>query len=304
MNTALGLLTGLFVGVGFVLVRDRFNRNIESPGLSQAYLRLPELGVIPAARLASRRFAWLPATAKVPLQLASGPNGGVSREHATLAEAYRATLTSILLPTMNGEGPRVLVLTSPEAGAGKTTVTSNLGMATAEIGRRVLLIDADLRRPRLHRLFEIPNSFGLTDILRITTPLEDIPVNQLVRQTKIPGLSLVPSGPTTDGLSSLLYSPRLTEFLQRVAKEFDLVLIDAPPMLHFADARVLGRHSDGVILVLRSGHTKREAAMLARQRFDEDGTSVLGTILNSWDLKNFRSPYAYAYSDAYKYTAV
>jgi capsular exopolysaccharide synthesis family protein len=303
MNTALGLLTGLFVGVGFVLVRDRFNRNIESPGLSQAYLRLPELGVIPAARLASRRFAWLPPTARVPLQLASGPTG-VSREHATLAEAYRATLTSILLPTMNGEGPRVLVLTSPEAGAGKTTVTSNLGMATAEIGRRVLLIDADLRRPRLHRLFEIPNSFGLTDILRITTPLEDIPVNQLVRQTKIPGLSLVPSGPTTDGLSSLLYSPRLTEFLQRVAKEFDLVLIDAPPMLHFADARVLGRHADGVILVLRSGHTKRDAAMLARQRFDEDGTSILGTILNSWDLKNFRSPYSYAYSDAYKYTAV
>ena len=304
MNTALGLVTGLFVGVGFVLMRDRFNQNIESPGLSQTYLRIPELGVIPAARLASRRFAWFPASTRVPLQLKGSEQNGASKEHATLAEAYRATLTSILLPTLHGEGPRVLVLTSPDAGAGKTTVTSNLGMATAEIGRRVLLIDADLRRPRLHRLFEIPNSFGLTDILRITTPLEDIPVNQLVRQTKIPGLFLVPSGPTTDGLTSLLYSPRLTEFLQRVAKEFDLVLIDAPPMLHFADARVLGRHSDGVILVLRSGQTKRDAAMLARQRFDEDGTSVLGTILNSWDLKNFRSPYAYAYNDAYKYNAV
>lgn len=304
MNTALGLVTGLFVGVGFVLMRDRFNRNIESPGISQAYLRLPELGVIPAAKLASRRFAWFPASTNVPLQLKASGQNGTSREHATLAEAYRATLTSILLPTLHGEGPRVLVLTSPDPGAGKTTVTSNLGMATAEIGRRVLLVDADLRRPRLHRLFEIPNSFGLTDILRITTPLEEIPVNQLVRQTKIPGLCLVPSGPTTDGLSSLLYSPRLTEFLQRMAKEFDLVLIDAPPMLHFADARVLGRHSDGVILVLRSGHTKRDAAMLARQRFDEDGTCVLGTILNSWDLKNFRSPYAYAYSDAYKYNAV
>ena len=301
MNTALGLMTGLFVGVGFVLMRDRFNRNIESPGLSPAYLRLPELGVIPAARLASRRFARLPASTRVPLQLKGAGQNGASREHATLAEAYRATLTSILLPTLHGGGPRVLVLTSPDPGAGKTTVTSNLGMATAEIGRRVLLIDADLRRPRLHRLFEIPNSFGLTDILRITTPLEEIPVNQLVRQTKIPGLCLVPSGPTTDGLTSLLYSPRLTEFLERVAKEFDLVLIDAPPMLHFADARVLGRHSDGVILVLRSGQTKRDAAMLARQRFDEDGTCVLGTILNSWDLKNFRSPYAYAYNDAYKY---
>jgi succinoglycan biosynthesis transport protein ExoP len=294
MNTALGLVTGLFVGVGFVLMRDRFNRNIESPGLSPAYLRLPELGVIPAARLASRRIAWLPASTRVPLQLKGAD--AASREHANLAEAYRATLTSILLPTLHGQGPRVLVLTSPEAGAGKTTVTSNLGMATAEIGRRVLLIDADLRRPRLHRLFEIPNSFGLTDILRITTPLEEIPVNQLVRQTKIPGLCLVPSGPTTDGLTSLLYSPRLTEFLERVAKEFDLVLIDAPPMLYFADARVLGRHSDGVILVLRSGQTKRDAAILARQRFDEDGTCVLGTILNSWDLKNPRSPYAYAYN--------
>ena len=233
-----------------MLVRDRFNRNIESPGISQAYLRLPELGVIPAAKLASRRLAWLPASSKVPLQIKE--QNGASREHATLAEAYRATLTSILLPTMHAEGPRVLVLTSPDAGAGKTTVTSNLGMATAEIGRRVLLVDADLRRPRLHRLFEIPNSFGLTDILRITTPLEDIPVDQLVRQTKIPGLYVVPSGPTTDGLSSCRL-PCLTEFLQRVAKEFDLVLIDAPPMLHFADARVLGRHSDGVILVLRSG---------------------------------------------------
>jgi succinoglycan biosynthesis transport protein ExoP len=292
-------VTGLFVGVGFVLMRDRFNRNIESPGLSPAYLRLPELGVIPAARLTSRRIAWLPASTRVPLQLKGAD--AASREHANLAEAYRATLTSILLPTLHGQGPRVLVLTSPEAGAGKTTVTSNLGMATAEIGRRVLLIDADLRRPRLHRLFEIPNSFGLTDILRITTPLEEIPVNQLVRQTKIPGLCLVPSGPTTDGLTSLLYSPRLTEFLERVAKEFDLVLIDAPPMLYFADARVLGRHSDGVILVLRSGQTKRDAAILARQRFDEDGTCVLGTILNSWDLKNPRSPYAYAYNDAYKY---
>jgi polysaccharide biosynthesis transport protein len=304
LNTALGLLTGLFAGVGFVLVRDRFNRNIESPGISQTYLRLPELGVIPAAKLASRRLAWLPASTKAPLQITGSSQNGASREHATLAEAYRATLTSILLPSMHAEGPRVLVLTSPDAGAGKTTVTSNLGMATAEIGRRVLLVDADLRRPRLHRLFEIPNSFGLTDILRITTPLENIPVDQLVRQTKIPGLYVVPSGPTTDGLSSLLYSPRLTEFLQRVAKEFDLVLIDAPPMLHFADARVLGRHSDGVILVLRSGQTKRDAAILARQRFHEDGTCVLGTILNSWDLKNFRSPYASAYSDAYKYTAV
>src|ERR1700731_3480149 len=82
MNTALGLATGLFVGVGFVLMRDRFNRNIESPGLSQAYLRIPELGVIPAARLASRRIAWLPSSTRVPLQLKGGAQNAASREHA------------------------------------------------------------------------------------------------------------------------------------------------------------------------------------------------------------------------------
>jgi Mrp family chromosome partitioning ATPase len=137
-------------------------------------------------------------------------------------------------------------------------------------------------------------------LLRLNTPIESTPLKSLVQATKIPGLSLMTSGPTTNSPSTLLYSPRLVEFLERMGREFDVVLIDAPPMLQFADARVMGRYSDGVILVLRAGQTKWEAAMLACQRFDEDRTRVLGTILNSWDLKNhYRSAYSDAYSDAY-----
>lgn len=300
VNAALGLLGGLFLGVTFVLVTERFNRSIESPGLSPTYLNLPELGVIPMAEDSSRRLAWYPAAAPTLQMTPVRKNGHPIKSHSPISEAYRGALSSILLPTLNGAGRQIIVLTSPEAGAGKTTVTSNLGVATAETGRRVLLIDADFRRPRLHRVFDMPNNTGLTDLLKLNTPVEGIPLSQLVQTTKIPGLSLMTSGPTTNSPSSLLYSPRLVEFLDRMGKEFDVVLIDAPPMLQFADARVLGRYSDGVILVLRAGQTKWEAAMLACQRFEEDRTRVLGTILNNWDLKHHnRSAYSDAYSDAY-----
>jgi succinoglycan biosynthesis transport protein ExoP len=301
VNAALGLLSGLFFGVAFVLVSERLNRSIESPGLSPSYLNLPELGVIPMAEDSRRRLDWFPAASAPTLQMTPAPkNGHTVKAHSPISEAYRGALSSILLPTLNGAGRQIIVITSPEAGAGKTTVTSNLGVATAETGRRVLLIDADFRRPRLHRVFDMPNSTGLTDLLRLNTPIESTPLKSLVQATKIPGLSLMTSGPTTNSPSTLLYSPRLVEFLERMGREFDVVLIDAPPMLQFADARVMGRYSDGVILVLRAGQTKWEAAMLACQRFDEDRTRVLGTILNSWDLKNhYRSAYSDAYSDAY-----
>ena len=301
MNAALGLLAGLFLGVGFVLVTERFNRSIESPGLSPTYLNLPELGVIPMAEDSTRRLHWFPAGAPALQMTAGRKNGDPVKTHSPISEAYRGTLSSILLPTLNGVGRQIIVLTSPESAAGKTTVTSNLGVATAETGRRVLLIDSDFRRPRLHRVFDMPNNTGFTDLLKLSAPIDEgTPLKHLIQSTKIPGLSLVTSGPTTNSPSSLLYSPRLVEFLDRVGREFDVVLIDAPPMLQFADARVLGRYSDGVILVLRAGQTKWEAAMLACQRFNEDGTRVLGTILNNWDLKNhYRSAYADAYSDAY-----
>jgi succinoglycan biosynthesis transport protein ExoP len=302
VNAAFGLLSGLFLGVAFVLVSERSNRSIESPGLSQWYLKLPELGVIPMAEDSRRRLDWFPAASQGNMQIIPTPkNGnGINPAPSPMSEAYRGALSSILLPTLHGATRQIIVVTSAEAGAGKTTVTSNLGVATAETGRSVLLIDADFRRPRLHHIFDMPNTTGLTDLLRLSTPVESTPLRSLVQPTKIPGLCLMTSGPITNSPSSLLYSPRLVEFLERMGREFDLVLIDAPPMLQFADARVMGRYSDGVILVIRAGQTKWEAAMLACQRFEEDQTRVLGTILNSWDLKNHEhSPYSDAYTDAY-----
>src|SRR6266404_1346232 len=200
-----------------------------------------------------------------------------------MAESFRATLTSILLPSLGTRPPRVIVLTSLQPGAGKTTITSNLGIVMAEIGRRVVLVDGDLRSPRLHDVFQLSNSWGLCDVLRSSNPIDECGLLQIVRHTDVAGLDLLPSGTTRESPSHLLYSPRVAELLHRLEEEYDLVLVDSPPMMQLADARVLGRVADGVVLVIRSGRTTLGLAQLAVQRFAEDGTRVLGTVLNSWD---------------------
>jgi capsular exopolysaccharide synthesis family protein len=153
----------------------------------------------------------------------------------------------------------------------------------AEINRRVLLIDADMRIPRLHKIFDITNSWGLSDVLYDRIPIEDYPEESIVRKTQIPNLCLLPSGPRRVSISSLLYSHRMAELLFRFRRDFETILIDTAPMLQISDARVLARLSDGVILVCRAGHTTRDVAITAINCFGEDGTPVLGTILNDWD---------------------
>ncbi|OLC99409.1 MAG: hypothetical protein AUH86_02560 [Acidobacteria bacterium 13_1_40CM_4_58_4] len=312
MNSAIGLFSGLFLGFGFVILRDRLDRRITAPGDAQAYLDLPELGVIPfdqgglagqiAGRLHSHRPTRTLTSDTAPDSSANWPELATwKRKPSFLAECARTTLTSILLPSQNGDCPGVVVLTSPSSGDGKTTVACNLAIAMAEIGRKVLLIDGDLRRPRLHKVFGAPNNWGLSDVLWGDTPLETLPISHLVRETEVAGLSLLPGGSCGITPTNLFYSPRMARFLKRMRKEFEMVMIDAPPMIHLADARVLGRHADGVILVMRAGQTTTESALYASQRFAEDGTRVLGTVLNSWDPKNSHR-YGYgSYADYEEY---
>jgi capsular exopolysaccharide synthesis family protein len=298
LNTGLGLLTGLLAGVVFAFARDHVDRSLRERGDAPQYLNLPELGVIPsteadpARRLGGKRplvlslkRAETPVGDGEPAPPGEGERVELvtwNRKPSLLAESFRATLTSILSAGQNGNRPRVVVFTSPGPEEGKTTVVSNLGIALAEINRRVLLIDADLRRPQLHKVFDVPNSWGLSDLLREKTALADSPLEALARPTQIPELYVLPSGPGTVSISNLLYSPRLPELLERLRREFDTVLIDTPPMLQIADARVLGQLADAAILVLRAGQTTRDAALAAKDRFAEDGIPLLGTILNAW----------------------
>jgi succinoglycan biosynthesis transport protein ExoP len=311
-NSAIGLFSGMLLGFGFVLLRERVDRRISAPGDAQVYLDLPELGVIPldetaitrqnTNRLQPHRPAnSLPSGGALRSSLGDCPELATwKRKPSLVAECTRTTLTSILLPIQNGEGPQLIVFTSPCPGDGKTTVACNLSIAMAEIGRRVLLIDGDLRRPRLHKVFGVGNNWGLTDVLWAETSLDAVPISHLVRDTEISGLCLLPGGSCGGTPSNLFYSPRMTMLLKRLRTEFDMIMIDAPPMIHLADARVLGRLADGVILVIRAGQTTTESALFASQRFAEDGTRVLGTVLNSWDPKTSRH---YGYGSYHDYQA-
>lgn len=307
-STGLGLTAGLLAGLVLVFGRERLERGfLKAPGEAPAYLQVPELGVIPNESV-DDHAAKLALSSGNGSEFAAPQNGSEhervelvtwQRKRSLLAESFRGTLTSILFAGPNPTASRVLVVTSPNPREGKTVISGNLAVALVEIGRRTLLIDGDLRGPRLHKLFDLPNSFGLSDLVNSTDAIEGCPVMSLVRATKIPGLFLLPSGPAPMSVPNLLHSHRLAALLRAFRTEFDCVLIDTPPMLHLTDARIVARMADGVLLVLRSGVTTREQAQSAVQRLADDGSPMLGTILNDWDPRS-RPPRSYAnYSEYY-----
>ena len=304
LNTALGLLSGVFFGIGYIIMRERADRSIQEPGDTALYLGASELGVIPSTKSDlhgnAKRISQTVSPGTALSENTLVPNHPEmefwNRGPSPLAESFRAILTSILFSSHNGDRPRVIVLSSPNPGEGKTMVVSNLAIALARASMRVLVIDGDLRRPRLHDIFGVENQNGLSDGLMCRG--KELPPLSL-RETSIPGLLVLPSGTSED--TNLLYTRRLPELIAQLRREFDMVLIDTPPMLHMPDARLLARYADAVVLVVRSRRTTRDAALIARQRFMEDGTKVLGTILNDWDPWN-SSAFGYEkYYERYPY---
>ncbi len=279
LNLAIGMFGGLGLAVGYVMLREQTNSALRAPGEAGAYLTLPELGAIPKAE--NRRLA---------LGLLSAGNGKLHAERASLeqptsrlSESIRATLASILSDGNNGDHPHILVVTSSRPMEGKTTVVSNLGIALAEIGKKVLLIDGDLRRPQLHKVFDQINSWGLSDLLREKNAIEELPLEVLVKRTAVPHLCLLPSGTSTDNIFGLLCSDRMARLLPHFRQEFDYVLVDAPPCLEFADARIVARYAERLLLVVRADYTDRNTAQAAVRRLLLDGIPVMGVIFNYWD---------------------
>jgi capsular exopolysaccharide synthesis family protein len=295
-NLILGSLAGMGLCAGFLLVLDGLNTNVRGPGEVPLYLNVPEFGVIPSAKV-DPDWQQIRGTTSSLLQTASDDKAvelvSWNRKPSMMAESFRRTLASILFAHPNGARPKILVVTSPGPGEGKSTVVCNIGTALAEIHHRVLLIDADMRNSQLHRVFDVPNTWGLTDLLLRSEPIDNLPLEALAKPTRIPNLYVLPSGPSTLSISHLLFAEPMRELLRRVAREFDTVLIDTPPALMFADCRILGRLSDGVILVLRAGHSKRADAIAAVRRLAEDNTGVLGTVLNDWVPGREDRPYSY-----------
>ena len=307
-NAALGALAGLFCGIGFVIMRERADRTIQEPGDIGYYLNLPELGIIPSAQHARPLGYFRKKRSE------SGPDNALStrtenlkddrielvtwnKKASMVAESFRTVLTSLLFTGTNGSRPRVLVMTSASPSEGKTTIVCNLAIALAEVKQTTLIIDADLRKPRIHKIFQLPNERGLSDLLT-QRPLDIANLHGLLQETSIPGLVALTSGPVSNAAANLLYSQTLPELIDIFRKEFDMIIIDTPPMLQMPDARVVARTGDGVIMIIRANQTTRDAALAARLRFAEDGTRLLGTILNDWNPKHSPNGY-YGYYGGY-----
>ncbi len=300
-NAGVGLLAGLFIGLAFVFIRENTDRSLRAPGDISTYLNLPEFGAIPSAELdlvqpLSRHKDW--AIDIGPKHASDIEMASCSNETSRMAESFRSALASLWFAGQNGKRPRVFVLTSPSAREGKTTLTSNLGIALANTNRRVLVIDGDIRKPRLHTIFNVSNSWGLGNLLEDNCPIEDYLFEDIVLSASVPGLYVLPAGSGDVNVSSLRYHERLTDLLMRFRLEFHAVLLDTPPMLEFSDARILGRLSDGVILVVRASETSRDDAAAVYRRFQEDGTPVLGSILNDWNPRKSKRGYGYRTSGA------
>ena len=291
LNMGFGLLSGLCIGVVVIVQRVRSNTSIQEPGETAFELDVPELGVIPAATPEKRSpVRHLLSESRASASQTQSESAGRKKAPSVLTESFRLTLASILLSSNNGARPRVIAFSSASAKEGKTTVTSNLGIALARLNRRVLLIDGDLRKRRLHRVFEVDNTAGLYEALTDNS-------SPCVKETKVPNLFVLPSGKGIDG-DMLFYSSNFRDLLERLKTEFDMILIDTPPLLQVADARLICSQADATVLVIAQ-HTPREAALLVRQRLSDDGSHLLGTILNKWDPKTSLHGYA-NYPNYYK----
>lgn len=199
----------------------------------------------------------------------------VAQPRSPVSEAYRTLRTNIQFYSLD-QPVQTLLITSASPEDGKSTTLANLAVTFAETGREVLAVDCDLRRPSLHRLFDLPNDTGLTALLR-----EERTLDEVMLPTAVPHLRLLPSGPLPPNPSELLGSQRMERVIEALRGAAEVVLFDSPPTVSVTDAAILGAKMDGVLLVVSIGKTKRDHLVRAKQLLDRVKAKVLGVVLNN-----------------------
>lgn len=283
---AVALVVGLLFGCGMAYLADTFDQSFRSPDEIRQRLGLHLVGHIPV--LTADKQPALTGTALTvdPLLLA------YHHPRSMEAEAYRGVRTSLYFST-HGEGHKVIQITSPSQGDGKSTLAANLAVSIAQSGKRVLLMDADLRRPRLHTMFGLANERGLSSIVS-----GNVEWREAILTTAIPNLSVMPSGPIPPNPAELLTAPRFQELVATARDAFDFVILDTPPLLAVTDPCAVAPRVDGVVLTLRLSKNGRPQAERAREILQTLGARVFGVVVNG--LSRRSGGYGYT-QDTYKY---
>jgi capsular exopolysaccharide synthesis family protein len=213
----------------------------------------------------------------------------VKNPKSQAAEAFRTLRTNIQFSSLD-EQVKTIVATSSQPNEGKSTIVSNLAITTAQSGKKVLLIDCDLRKPALHKKLGLSNQEGLTSLLAREKKLEEC-----VKQTEVPNLYVITSGPIPPNPAELLGSKKMKNLMQELKEIFDMILIDAPPVLAVTDAQILATLCDGVIFVASYGEADKHAIVRAKELIEKVGAKILGVIINKVPNEAKKSYYYYNY---------
>ncbi len=278
LNTLIAALVGLLIALGIAWTMDYLDDTLKSSEDVEAVTGLATLGTIIKMKTEKGRSE---IYRLVTLLYPRGP----------AAEAYRTLRTNVEFASVDAP-VRTLLVTSSIPGEGKTTTSGNLAMAFAQAGKRVILLDADLRKPGINKLFDLPNSAGLTSLLRN----DEVEIDDVAQETEEATLRVVTTGPLPPNPAELMASDRMKSILQRLAAVADLVIVDSPPLQAVTDAAILASITDGTLLVIDAGRTRRVAAHRGREALAKADARVLGAALNRL---SERSASEYTYYDYY-----
>jgi len=254
INLVLGLFVGLLGGLGLAFLFENLDTTLYSTKQIEEVTHLPILGRIPASK--GREIVTFFKT------------------NSLQEEALRRLRTNLI--TLDHISPlKTLLVTSAEPNEGKSTIIANLARIMAQSGRNVLVVDADLRLPTIHKLFNMPNDAGLSNVLK-----HEARINEVVKHSPVPGVFVLTSGPTPPNPSELLGSSLMANLIKQMAQSFDIVLLDAPALLAVTDAGVLAQAVDGVVLVVSRAQAAQEAVRAARQQLDDVKAPTVGVVVN------------------------
>jgi polysaccharide biosynthesis transport protein len=291
-NIVIAFLLSLGVGIGLAFLLDYLDDTLKSVEDVDRYIHLPALALIPSNRSERPRLkgkSSAPADAGDSTALAL-----IDDARSPIAEAYRHLRTSLLLSSA-GQPPKTILVTSSQPSEGKTTTAVNTAVMLAQTGAEVLIIDCDLRRPRLHAHFKVPNAGGVTNYLSGDADLDAL----LQPYDKLPNLKLLTSGPVPPNPAELLGSDEMRKLLGTVSDRFTHIIIDSPPAISFTDASILSTMVDGVMLVVHGGRSSRAIVRRAKQQLMDVGANIFGIVLNNVKLEATNYYYAGYYSGYY-----
>jgi capsular exopolysaccharide synthesis family protein len=298
-NILFALFLSLVAGIGLAFLLDFLDDTVNSMEDVDRYIHLPALALIPASKTDKGRLIGMPAGGPAP----TGPSNAlalVDDARSPVAEAYRHLRTSLLLSSA-GQPPKTILVTSSQPSEGKTTTAINTAVMLAQTGAEVLIIDCDLRRPRLHAHFDVSNTVGLTNWLSGEKNVDAL----IQTYEKRENLKLLTSGPVPPNPAELLGSDEMRKLLALLSQRFAHIIIDSPPAISFTDASILSTMVDGVVLIVHGGKSSRAVVRRARQQLLDVGANIFGVVLNNVKLESQQDYYYagyYGYYSSYYYS--